>query len=100
MGKSIGTIRKLFETASVDEKMEYLFEAMAQGFSDVNEKLTTIEKHCECRQESCRKAFITKNQAKVFGVIVLALSSGIAIGTGLIAWHEIILPSLMKGLGV
>jgi len=114
MPKTLESVKNLFDTASDRERSDYLLVAMTilrdemrVSFELIKGEVKMINQRCLVRREICEEAinekifdavdpieeqnkdFITKKQAKVYGIIILAFSIGIGIGTGAITWWEL-----------
>jgi len=104
MPDTLESIKKLYDNASADERMTYLFEGMIKlndnmkiGFLSVDTSIKNMQKVCverkiECNKEFdikiCGKDFVTRKQAKIAGIIILALATGMGIGAGWITFAE------------
>ena len=96
MPDSLESIKDIFDEASADEKNKFLFKAimglreeMRKGFADVNTSIDGMKTACECRKTKCFEVFVTKNQSRIFGVMVALFAAGLGIGTGIITWLEL-----------
>ena len=96
MPDTLESIKEMYEQASADERDKYLFKAlqkinedMKSGFSLVGLSIKDMKNTCAERKVCCKKTFMTKLQAKIFGFLFLAFAIGVGIGTGLITWSEL-----------
>ena len=103
MPNNLKSVRNLFDGAKSDkERLDYLFMAI----EETNSNVEMMQKMCPWRQGECQerfdlleegftarideKGFITRSQARFFGLIILALSVGIGLGTGTITFIELL----------
>lgn len=108
MADDLDSIKEMFDEASIDKKIDFLFntlgdlknnmlegfEKMESGFEQVNKSFEGMAKKCECRRTECEqgfiKTFVTKTQARIFGAMVIVFAAGIGIGAGVITFTELI----------
>lgn len=90
-------IKNMFDNAALDEKNEFLFRALVEmrndmktGFDLTNESLMAMKKVCECRKKDCGKEFVTKNQSRLFGIIILFGATMFGLGAGYITFFELV----------
>ena len=97
------------------KKIEGLHDKMIMGFENVNKQIIMIDKKCPFRQGLCEerfkitedkftkqvenkancfklreKGYITRKQAFVAGIIIVAFSAGVSLGTGAISAWEVV----------
>jgi hypothetical protein len=86
----IEDIEELWEGADNAAKMDYLFRAVCKLHRKMDKFQVSITDGCHVRVSQCYANFISRRQAKVFAVIILALAVGIGLGSGYITASEII----------
>lgn len=94
--RDIEALRKLWETASVDQREEYLFEALISLHENVKSGFREMKKTCLCRQAECEQNFVKRKQAKIFGILIIVFAIGLGIGAGYLTWVEFLKPFIFK----
>ena len=104
MPDTLESIKKLYDNADLNEKLDYLFDGMIKlndnmknGLSSVNASIKGMQEICierkrECKEifatKKCNDNFVTKKHAKTIGGIMLALAIGIGFGAGWITFAD------------
>jgi len=105
MPTTLETMKELYDRANPEDKEKYLFAALielkkvfCEKLNEVHAEMKSVKDQCACRERTCSKMneekFVTKKQAKIFGILLVALVAGIAIGGGVLTWKEILMRSL------
>lgn len=96
MPGSLENIRHMWEKAEAGEKESFLFDALivlqntfCRKIDIVNRSIDDMTTRCECRQKDCDKIYVSRSQAKLFGIILLIFAVGLAVGTGYLTVKEI-----------
>jgi len=115
MPKTLEGVKDLFDSANEKQRGDYLLVAMTLlrdemrvSFDRMNGEIKMINQKCLARREICeevinskintatkplcdkQKMFLSKNEAKVYGFLLLAFSVGVGVGTGVITWYELV----------
>lgn len=78
-------IQKLWPTAPMENKLDYLFEVQVHNAKALEE----IRESCRCRRQECAGDFISKKEAIGFGAILIALFIAFLVGYGILTWREL-----------
>ena len=88
MPDTLEAIKGMFDEASPNEKNDFLFKAIQKLDDNIKQGFKEMKAVCECRQKTCKSNFVTKTQARIFGVMLLIFSFGIGLGAGWITFSE------------
>jgi len=101
MPDNFDAMKDMWTSADSKQREDYLFrslvllnEKISENQKTIITKIGELFKQCKCRQIECQKQFVTRRQAKIFGIFLVIFVAGVGIGTGYIAWIELLKQSI------
>ena len=79
-------VKKLYEMASGDARLDYLFEVMVA----MHNKLDCVQSGCRIQLDACTVRFVSKRQAKFTAFVIFIGAACFGFGAGLITFKEFI----------
>ena len=98
MPDTLEAIKRMFDEAEADEKSEFLFTALQKIDENMKAGFREMKAICECRKKVCNDNFVTKTQARIFGLMILLLSFGFGLGAGWITFSDtvkVVIPKIL-----
>lgn len=94
---SIEAIQGLWDLADSSTRERYLLNAfnilqknICREIQILHQEIKSMKISCECRIKDCKGEFVTRKQARLFGIIFLLCVGCFLVGGGIITWNELI----------
>ena len=104
MTETIGAMEPLMEDANKFEKalfneVQLILKHIKDNKKCMLEKFNQLESAQTVRCSECSKIFITKRQAKIFGIVTLVGTMGYLLGARIITYQQVLKALTLKMLG-